>query len=98
VGGASFESYGSSSYDPGSPLAPVRVYGRIHRADGSHDVAIAVNGTIVAVTRSFEYSGETLVSAVTPEDAYRRGENSVRVYLVEGPTGEARLEELAPGP
>ena len=97
-GAATFESYGSSSYDPDSPLAPVRVYGRIHGAPGSHDVAVAVNGTIVAVTRSFEYSGETLVSAVTPEEAYRRGENSVRVYLVEGATGEARLEELPPGP
>jgi hypothetical protein len=95
-GGPAFESYGSSAYDPDSPLAPVRVYGRIHGADGGHDVAIAVNGTIVAVTRSFEYSGETLVSAVTPESAYRRGENSVRVYLVDGPAGAARLQELAP--
>ena len=38
------------------------------------------------------------MSAVTPEDAYRRGENSVRVYLVEGPASDARLKELAPGP
>jgi hypothetical protein len=96
--GPTFESYGSSTYDPDSPLAPIRVYGRIHGESGSHDVAIAVNGTIVAVTRSFDYSGETLVSAVTPEDAYRRGENSVRVYLVDGPADDARLEELAPGP
>ncbi len=96
-GSPSFESYGSSTYDPDAPLAPVRVYGRIDGAPGSHDVAIAVNGTIVAVTRSFEYSGETLVSAVTPEDAYRPGENSVRVYLVEGSTSDARLQELAPG-
>ena len=50
-GGPTFESYGSSTYDPDSPLAPVRVYGRIRGASGSHDVAIAVNGTIVAVTR-----------------------------------------------
>jgi hypothetical protein len=97
-GGPTFESYGSSTYDPDSPLAPVRVSGRIRGASGSHDVAIAVNGTIVAVTRSFEYSGETLVSAVTPEDAYRPGENSVRVYLVEGSASDARLQELAPGP
>jgi Sulfatase len=97
-GGPTFESYGSSIYDPDAPLAPVRVYGQIHGASGSHDVAIAVNGTIVAVTRSFDYSGETLVSAVTPEDAYRRGENGVRVYIVDGPADEARLEELAPGP
>jgi hypothetical protein len=97
-GGPTFESYGSSTYDPDSPLAPVRVYGQIRGASGSHDVAIAVNGTIVAVTRSFDYSGETLVSAVTPEDAYRRGENSVRAYIVDGPADDARLEELAPGP
>ena len=97
-GGPTFESYGSSAYDPDSLLAPVRVYGRIHGESGAHDVAIAVNGTIVAVTRSFDYSGETLVSAVTPEDAYRQGENSVRVYIVDGPADDAHLEELAPGP
>ena len=42
------------------------------------EIAVAVNGRVVAVTRSFEHDGDTLVSAVTPEDAYRAGANSVR--------------------
>jgi hypothetical protein len=94
--GPTFESYGRSDYDPDSPVAPVRVYGRIDGAPAGQDVAVAVNGTIVAVTRSFDHDGDTLVSAVTPEDAYRPGKNTVRVYAVEG-TGEATsLRELAP--
>ena len=43
------------------------------------DIAIAVNGRIVAVTRSFEHDGDTLVSAVTPEDAYRPGRTASRL-------------------
>ena len=40
--------------------------------------------------------GETLVTAVTPENAYRAGENNVRLYVVEG-TGESTvLAEIPP--
>jgi hypothetical protein len=98
TGGPTFESYGTSDYDPASPFAPVRVYGRIHGAPPGEDVAIAVNGRIVAVTRSFEHDGETLVTAVTPEDAYRPGENSVRLYVVEGAGEDTVLAELPPSP
>jgi hypothetical protein len=70
----------------------------IHGAPPGQDVAIAVNGTIVAVTRSFAYDGETLVSAVTPEDAYRPGANSVRVFIVEGSGLDTILSELPPAP
>jgi hypothetical protein len=96
--GTTFESYGTSDYDPESPSAPARVYGVIHGAPPGQDVAIAVNGTIVAVTRSFAYDGETLVSAVTPEDAYRPGANSVRVFIVEGSGLDTILSELPPAP
>ena len=84
TGGPTFTSSSPSDYDPDSPFAPVRVSGRIRGAPGQ-DIAIAVNGRVVAVTRSFGHDGDTLVSAVTPEDAYRPGENSVRLYVVEGP-------------
>jgi hypothetical protein len=96
--GPTFESYGISDYDPDSPFAPVRVYGRIHGAPPGADIAIAVNGRIAAVTRSFEHDGETLVTAVTPEDAYRPGENSVRIYVVEGTGEDTVLAELPPAP
>jgi Sulfatase len=95
-GGPTFSSYGGSDYDPDSPFAPVRVYGRIEGAPPGTDVAIAVNGRIVAVTRSFEHDGDTLVTAVTPEDAYRPGTNSVRLFLVEGSGKSTVLQELLP--
>jgi hypothetical protein len=95
-GGPTFESYGTSEYDPAAPFAPVRVYGRIHGAPAGDDVAIAVNGRIVAVTRSFAHDGETVVTAVTPEDAYRPGANSVRLYVVEGTGDDTTLRELSP--
>ncbi len=93
-GGPTFSSYGESDYDPDSPFAPVRVYGRIDGAPPGRDVAIAVNGRVVAVTRSFAHDGDTLVTAVTPEDAYRPGANSVRLYLVEGSGESTVLQEL----
>jgi hypothetical protein len=96
AGGPTFTSYGRSDYDPDAPVAPVRVYGRIDGAPAGRDVAIAVNGRIVAVTRSFEHDGDTLVTAVTPEDAYRPGANGVRLFLVDGEGGETVLEELVP--
>ena len=95
-GGPTFTSYGETTYDPDSPVAPVRVAGRIEGAPAGEDVAIAVDGRIVAVTRSFELAGDVLVSAVVPESAFRPGENSVRLYLVEGAGQDATLRELAP--
>ena len=74
----------------------MRVYGRIDGAPPGQDIAIAVNGRVVAVTRSFEHDGDTLISAVTPEDAYRPGENSVRVYVVRGSGDGTVLTELPP--
>ena len=94
-GGPTFESYGESDYDPVAPFAPVRVYGRINGTPAGQDIAVAVNGRVVAVTRSFEHDGDTLVSAVTPEDAYRAGANSVRVFVVQGSGDDTVLRELA---
>ncbi len=94
-GGPTFESYGESDYDPAAPFAPVRVYGRIDGAPAGQEIAVAVNGRVVAVTRSFEHDGDTLVSAVTPEDAYRAGANSVRVFVVQGSGDDTVLQELA---
>jgi hypothetical protein len=74
----------------------VRIYGRIHDAPAGEDIAVAVNDRIVAVTRSFEHDGETLVSAVTPQDAYTPGANSVRLYVATGSGEDTVLEELPP--
>jgi Sulfatase len=92
--GPRFESYGTSRYDPASSFAPVRVYGRLHDVPPGRDIAVAVNGTIVATTRSFDFDGDTLVSALAPESAYRPGDNTVRLYVVEGDAGDTSLHEL----
>ena len=92
--GPRFESYGDTRYDPESSFSPVRIYGRLHDVPAGRDIAVAVNGTIVATTRSFEFGGETLVSALAPESAYRRGANNVRLYVVEGTAADASLHEL----
>ena len=66
----------------------------IRGVPGGLDLAVAVNGRIAATTRSFEFDGETLVSALVPEEALRPGENSVRLYVVDGDGDESVLREV----
>jgi hypothetical protein len=87
---------GGTAYDPASPVVPVHVAGILLGADGGADVAVAVNGRVGGVTRSYEYGGKTWFSAVLPEDAFRRGSNDVRVFLVESGGGSLRLVEAPP--
>jgi Sulfatase len=92
--GVEFESFGETRYDPESALAPVRVSGRLGGVPGGRDLAIAVNGRIAATTVSFEFQGDTLVSALVPEESLRPGENDVRLYVVDGDGGEDVLREV----
>ena len=43
-------------------------------------LAIGVNGTVGAVTRTTRLDGETVFSALVPETAFRDGSNQVRIY------------------
>ena len=72
--------------DPGSPFVPSHVAGQVQDGgDGGRDVAVAVNGTIVAVGETFTLAvgdaGE-LVSVMVPPESFKPGANDVRVYLV----------------
>jgi hypothetical protein len=87
---------GGTAYDPDSAFVPVHVAGILLGADAGKDVAIAVNGRIGGVTRSYEYGGKTWFSVVLQEDAFRRGSNDVRVFLVESEEGSLRLVEIPP--
>jgi hypothetical protein len=75
--------------DPGSGYIPTHVVGRVEGEErpGRH-IAVAVNGTIVAVGNTFELvagdEGE-LVSVMVPESAFRPGRN--RVEVLEVPPG-----------
>lgn len=60
-----------------------RISGRVlgNQDPGSgRTLAIGVNGTVGAVTRTTRLDGETVFSALVPETAFRDGSNQVRIY------------------
>ena len=77
-------------------VVPCQIAGRIHDsgAPRERDLAIAVNGRIEAVGRSFHLKGETAESyaVMVPEDALRDGRNTVEVLEV---TDEGAMVLLA---
>jgi Sulfatase len=80
-----------ANVDMSSELRPVHIAGTI--AGGGRekrDLAVAVNGSIEAVGRSFFLKGNRaeVFSVVVPEWTLRQGRNDVRVFEVrEGPAG-----------
>jgi Sulfatase len=69
-----------------SGVVPCQVAGRIHGTDGRRErpIAVAVNGRIAAVGRSFHLRGEQVesYSVMVPEDSMREGRNRVEVLEV----------------
>jgi hypothetical protein len=74
--------------DLNSSTIPVHVVGRVRNAGVHRDVAIAINGKIVAVSSTFKLvSGDTkdvLVASMVPESAFHNGANDVQVLAVGG--------------
>jgi hypothetical protein len=72
--------------DPSQRLFPTRVTGRLNTPPGGelHDMAVAVNGRIEAVGRSFHLHGRRpeYFSFMVPEDSLRPGTNRVQVFAV----------------
>jgi len=64
-----------------------RVYGR-----ATNPFAIAVNGRIVATTRSYQERGATMLTTMIPEDALRPGRNEFAVFLINRTRGTTTLE------
>jgi hypothetical protein len=69
-----------------SGIVPSQVAGRIHGSGArrERDIAVAVNGRIVAVGRSFHLRGDSVesYSVMVPEDSLREGRNKVEVLEV----------------
>jgi hypothetical protein len=69
-----------------SGVVPCQVAGRIRSKDGRREraIAVAVNGRIAAVGRSFRLRGEQVesYSVMVPEDSMREGRNRVEVLEV----------------
>lgn len=89
----------TSSYanvDRDGPFLPAQVLGTVESAAALEEdvvLAIAVNGTIAAVTRSYDDDdGAVRFAAMIPPDSLVDGRNDVAVYLV---TGEGDSRTLA---
>jgi hypothetical protein len=79
-----------------SAFVPVRIAGGIRglsKIVGS-SIAIAVNGRIAAVTRSFKTDGQARFVGLVPEDSLRDGSNDVDVYAVRVTDGGIALARL----
>ena len=84
------------SVDRASSLSPSHVHGRLE-GDGAKpgiELAVAVNGSIAAVTRSYAVGDDVRFDAWVEESAFREGENDVAVYLVVPRTDARALARL----
>ena len=74
--------------EPSNQILPTRITGRLHggRPGRLRDLAVAVNGRIAAVGRSFRLRGQSteFFSMIVPETALRRGHNDVRLVVAPG--------------
>ena len=83
-----------AAVDPSAELVPNYIAGSVSGAGSQElELAIALNGTIEATTKTFAQDGETRFAAFVPERVLRRGRNDVEVYAVV-PGG---LEQLRTG-
>ena len=81
--------------DRGAGVVPAWITGRIaHRASVPPMLALALDGTVAAVTRSYEWRGAARFSAVLPPDAFHPGDNRLEVFAVEGTGSNRRLVPL----
>jgi hypothetical protein len=84
--------------DPRGPIVPTRVVGRIEGSGPGavRDLAVAVNGRVWAVGRSFHLRGRPseLFSLIVPERALHRGDNRLQLLEVEPDGGLVSLLEV----
>jgi hypothetical protein len=87
-----------SNVDPAGHWLPCYVGGRLVAgadAPGPLDLAIAVNGTIWAVTRTFTVPGlDDVWAAMLPEAALRPGRNQVQAFVVRSSGDRVTLHPL----
>jgi len=73
--------------DNDKPLSPSNIVGTISGGDpASHDLAFALNGTVVSTGVSFKDLGtrDLNFSTLLPTDALRAGRNDLQVYEISG--------------
>jgi hypothetical protein len=83
---------------PGDELLPTRVEGTLGRGrpGALRDLAVAVNGRVRAVGRSFRlrFRPDELFSFVVPEESLRPGRNTIEVFEVQPGGKLAPLERV----
>ncbi|MCP5117786.1 MAG: hypothetical protein GY953_43765 [bacterium] len=72
-------------------MTPALVTGRLNSSneEAHHYLAVAVNGIIRAVTRSYQEDAATRFSAMVPEASFRAGGNNVEILAIREVPGEA---------
>ena len=59
-----------------------------------HVVAIAVNGKVAAVTRTYDSEGTRAFYSLVPPDAFVEGANDLELLLVDGTGSSRTLQRL----
>jgi hypothetical protein len=79
-----------------SSTVPAWVTGHLQGVPAGRDVAIAVNGRIAAVTRSFQLAtgSETLFAGMVPESSFRTGRNRVELFELRRAGAKVKLRRL----
>jgi hypothetical protein len=75
--------------DPTARLIPTYIHGTVDRtaSDAPVRIAIAVNGTIQAITKTFVLEGVAQFQAMIPPDSFTPGRNDVRLIFIAGTDG-----------
>jgi hypothetical protein len=69
-------------YVPGSGYSPSHINGIVYGLPKGTDMAIAVNGVVRGVARSYVHNGKVEFSVIVPESAFVAGRNTVAAYAV----------------
>ena len=84
--------------DPTSGFVPGEITGELPggRPGGGRPIALALNGTIVAVGRTFSMAGSAAENfeMIVPEAAFRRGAMEARVFEIVTRRGRLALRPL----
>ncbi len=72
-----------AAYDPEGQVSPAWITGRVAGVASGTDLAVAVNGTVVATTKTYRSTGGGIRLAVfVPESSLVAGENEVEILVV----------------
>ena len=70
--------------DPASGFVPAYITGRVVDGAAGWELAVALNGRVVATTRTYDASDGVRFAAVVPDDAIREGANEVVLLVSRG--------------